>query len=120
MLSKSMKQFSNNMGRMLAALTVPPLKANATFFARWPYKGESCNSEATYTTLHTKILCIIYLFAYRNMYFYYTFHYFIYRTCILSIQRIPGGYIKYAHSSCCGVHPFRRSILERHGIVCTC
>lgn len=68
---------------------------------------------ATNTILHTQILCIIYLFAYRNMYFYYTFYYFIYRICILSVQHIPGRYIKYAHSSCCSVHPLSRSIFER-------
>lgn len=54
------------------------------------------------------------------MYFYYTFCYFIYRICIGSIQHTPGRYIEYAHSSCCSVHPFKRSILERHGIVYTC
>lgn len=77
-------------------------------------------TESTYIIVHIKILWIIYLFAYRNMYFYYTFHCFIYRICIVSIQHIRGRYIKYAHSSCCSVHPLKRSILERHGIVYTC
>lgn len=76
--------------------------------------------EATYTTLHFKILCIIYLFAYRNMYFYCTFYYYIYRIYILSIQHIPGRYIKYAHGSCYSVHPFNRSILKSHSTVYTC
>ena len=84
------------------------------------YKLYLCHSEATNTILHAQILCIIYLFAYRNMYFYYTFYYFIYRICILSVQHIPGRYIKYAHSSCYSVHPFKRSIFERQGIVYTC
>lgn len=46
------------------------------------------------------------------MYFYCTFHYFIYRVCILSIQHIPGRYIRYAHSSCCSVHPFKEAYLR--------
>lgn len=120
MLSKSIKHFSLNMGRILAILTPLPSKANTTFFEKWAHKSLSCDSEATYTILRTKTLWIIYLFAYRNMYFYYTFRCFTYRICILSIQHIPGRYIKYAHSSCCSVHPLKRSVSERHGIVYTC
>lgn len=70
---QSIKQ-CNNMGRIWAALKPLPSKANTAFLESWACRIYSCYSEATYTILHIKILCIIHLFVYRNMYSYYTFH----------------------------------------------